>query len=384
MRARLQGFVAGVLLTLGVVPDQLAALDLDSFLGLQDRPRTPRGYQGTSELPVRADGLTGQYRVGRPSRELAQGATSSLPGLLQRNEVRAERDSTSYKGYLELGFGQEAQAGPVALGLERFGISTRQDPLRVEDLFASARVGGEIRRPVLPKLCTFAKADLSQRFGQGRELDARTLSGRVGATHALGKNRYKLSVHAQRHYVPSSPYRNLLGVGGEWRRAMAPRTQISAFARWSARHSPEQTQRDIDRLTVGARTVHSLPGRLGPELFGSVFAGREARGQENNRAQRAAQRSFLGLKLGAELELDSVLRTRATVSTQNTTYSDERTAVGEPRNDQCYALGVEATWLVKDRLSLLADVSHAVNASNIDTKQYDRTQVKIALGYVLR
>jgi hypothetical protein len=297
-----------------------------------------------------------------------------------------EAGTTRFGGHLEASFGYDTNVnsatGAQQVALPVFGgaIGTLSpSATKQSDSFFALSGSVGLKYPLAADLALVAAAGASQRLNSSRdEFDLRTLDGSVGLRFTSGANEWTGVLSAQQFEVDYRRFRTTIGGSVQWRRALAQRTEVSAFGQFARLSYPSQSIRDADRTVIGIALAHALAGERAPILFASLFAG-----EENERADGVA---FLGHRLrGLRFGVDKAFSERVAVSA-SIGYEERRYGGQDPlflvgRKDEQFDFRLGLLYAITARWILLPQLTHTHNRSNVELNRYRRTALFLALRY---
>ena len=273
----------------------------------------------------------------------------------------------------------QSQINVPLFGNQPFNLSATN--LKTKDSFNAFGAGGEYTRQITPRFGTFIGADLRKRTNFTQDtFDNENRDVRGGFTLGEASNQLKLTANAGRYELDNRPSRKADGLGGEWRYAIDPATQVNAFSQFSRnRFTSVSTQvNSFNQTTSGVGGLRIFAdGRAA--IFGSYFFGKErdTEGALGGRADGA--KSFDGVRLGGQYTLRDDVDLFSFLSNQRGNYGRVNAAFLNTRRDETTDFVLGVTWRFARDWSLRPQFLESRNTSNIPLYAYKRAEYSVTV-----
>jgi hypothetical protein len=327
---------------------------------------------------------------------------SNPPPLAQQTIERyltalGERKKVSrpgFTGYGEMGLGYDSNLTGVprdfsAAVLSAFnlpGVDPTGNSIKRSAAFMNAAAGFDYYHPLSRGWSAFAGGDVRGR-GYRNEADFNSASAeaRFGGTLNQGPQQWRLAANVQRFTqkgeAPGDPQptndRNLIGIGGDWRRTLDQKNQIGINLQVNRQRFPDNDVEDFNQALVAGTWQHSFLGKGLPLLYLSGFysddrAVRKLLDGEADKSKRVA-----GARGMVQVSLSTALQVFAGAGyTQRKDRSAfARATAIEFGQDRLADAAFGMTWKFQPKCGLRAQWLYSRNASNIDIYDYSRNEV---------
>ncbi len=314
--------------------------------------------------------------------------TAAIDDYLAAIRRRADRYRTVVTGYAELGLGHDSNVnsatdadtvgtdfGPIELVVPASAQST-------EDTFAHYGAGAEISHPLTPDMNVVGGFDLA-----GRELEdepafeTRKIDARGGSEWRFDASRLRLTVHAQRFYVASDPYRDRYGFDLGWRGQTQGPWQVSLGLGFSTLRHEEFTNQDADITLLRSGLARGWSNAWRPVLHIGAYAGSERAEEDTDAARAVAERDILGLRAGLRVRLTSTWRLRASAQYRSSEYAEAASLFAEAREEDLADVALALDWEPTTHWRLGPRLRYANNDANIALYDYERTVFELRARY---
>lgn len=320
---------------------------------------------------------------------LALDPPASVVGKIDRflNAIRRKegRYRTTGSGFVQLGVGNDTNvnSGPDDPSIGIFTLT--DESVETEDAFYSLLASGDINTPITAKMAAFGSLSADAKLhAEEDQFDNHTLDVRGGLKMRDGQNHYVADLQYQTFVFDGDDLRDLVSLNGSWRRRTSARSQFSVFAQVSALEYPDQEIRDSTLLIIGGGYSQQFSGSLAPILFASAYGGAEDPDDSDGAA--VAERDIIGARVGAQLNITGRSTLLLAVNAQHSDYAEPPldystllTASGSDRTDEYVAFNADWTWLANRTFSVRAEISHAINDSDDDISEFERTIAELAV-----
>lgn len=311
-------------------------------------------------------------------------AAMTADHYLQAIDERLQPRQTRATAYVEAGFGSDSNltVGPrqSSVFLPVFGgsFSLNAASRQLRDDYRQTGVGGELTHSLDGRLALFAGADIKLReYRRYGAYDYANADWHAGLQLSDGRDVYRLSGNLNDYKQESDAYRRARSVGGDWRRTLDPRTQISTFGQYTQlRYVPDSLKsNDIDQWLLGGAWIWQPPGGNIDVIALSGFAGQEMEAKTRTDGDKL----FVGSRIGAQKTVLGNIDVFSALGYQAGRYSRENILFQSVRKDYQYDLMLGASWRFAPRWSLRPQVSWTRNDSSLTIYDYRRYDLGVFL-----
>lgn len=309
-------------------------------------------------------------------------ARATINNYLAAIQKQEDARKTKGTGYVEAGIGHDSnvnfatsqsQIAVPALGNLIFTLNPTG--VKAPDDYMAYAFGGEISHQITPELGVYAGADARGRSNTTQDqFDSTSLDLRAGLAMGEGANVLRLGVLGGRYNLDGKTNRDTNGVNAEWRHLFNPANQMSLFGQYARfRFEPTISVNDFDQSTYGANWLHVY--KDGKALVvGTLFTGDE-------RAPLRADggKSFTGLRLGGQMQLNEKTELFGGLGAQFGKYDLTNAAFNATRDDKQYDANLGLNWHFDKAWTLRPQIAYMRNNSNIVIYKFDRTDVSVTV-----
>lgn len=352
-----------------------AVFALERVLAVQ-----PRNHVARAEI-ARAYLALGEREAAR--REFQIVREQSIPADAKANIDRflaaiAAAETTRFSGFIELGTGYDsnvnaatstAQIALPALG----GIIVTLDPSSTErgDAFALLSGGVNLTHKLSEAWSVVGNAAGSARgHDDEKRFDQTLLEGSLGARWARGRNAITAGGQLQNFELDYESYRRTRGLVAQWQHSYDERRQASLFGQFSELRYPTQEIRDADRAVVGIAYGKAFTVTYTPVVFASAYAGRE---KELAEGVPHLGHKLAGVRLGGQLRLGNGWSLLGSAAYEERQYGGPEPIFLVERKDRQADASAGVSYLFRANTTILAQVAHTDNDSNVAINKFDRT-----------
>ena len=296
----------------------------------------------------------------------------------------AAADVTQVRGYLEVGFGYDGNVNsatgqnqfaiPGIAGAALFDFSSAN---RRSDHFLSFAGGMNFTRKVSPAFAIVggASASAKSNIDEG-QFDTYNLDGTLGGRFSTGKEAFTLALQAQQFGVDFLRYRDATGVVAQWQHNYHERRQATVFAQATKLTYPTQPIRDADRGVIGIGYATAGTGDYAPSIFTSVYGGQE---REEADGVPHLGHDLAGIRIGGQVRMGLGWGIFANASHERRLYGGTDPAFLVRREDRQYEIAAGISYLMRASTTLVVQLQHTRNDSNIVINDFDRTVASLAV-----
>jgi len=293
-------------------------------------------------------------------------------------------DVTQVRGYLEAGFGYDSNVNSATsndqIALPALGgiiVTLDASSTRRSDHFGSLAGGLNVTHKLSPAwaLVGAASGAIKLNADEGR-FDTLSVDGTLGARFTHGKEAMTLGAQAQHFELDFERYRETRGLVAQWQHLYSERRQASLYAQVSDLHYPTQSIRDADRHVLGIAYGAAIEGAYSPVLFGSAYVGQE---REQASGVPHLGHDLVGLRFGGQVRLGGGWAVFANAAYEEREYGGLEPIFLVIREDDQKDLAVGVTYLLRPATTLVAQLAHTENDSNVQINRFRRTVASVSV-----
>jgi len=223
----------------------------------------------------------------------------------------------------------------------------------------------------------FGSADIKERVTvDATDFRTRIANGRVGLRYNFGANAVHGSLLAQKYYVGGEQNRDLAGVNLQWLHNYGNTTQLSVYGRFLVHRFPNQRARNVNETSGGIGFVHLFKANGDPVVFGSVFGGQE---NELRDTRQDIGKTFVGVRLGAQYNLNRRMRLVGNLSYQYNRYGAQDPLFLEKRKDDFIFVRAGLEYDITPGWLVRPEIQYTHNASTLPINDFDRWQALVTI-----
>jgi outer membrane protein len=355
--------------------ERVLALQPDNHLA---RAEIARAYLALGER----DAARREFETVR-SQSIPAEAKASIERFLAA--IRAA-DTTRVEGFIELGAGYDGNvnaatsSSQIALpGLG--GIIATLDPASTKrgDAFGALAGGVNVTHKLNDVWAVVGNAAAAARVHSDEtRFDQLTFDANIGARWSRGRNAVTVGGQLQAFELDYERYRETTGVLAQWQHSYDERRQASIFGQYSELRYPAESIRDADREVVGVAYGRAFDVRYAPVAFGSAYVGRE---RERASAVPHLGHGLRGVRIGGQVRLGRGWSLLGSAAYEERRYGGPEPVFLETRKDRQTDLSVGASYLLRANTTVLAQLAHTDNRSNVPINKFDRTVATVSVRF---
>ena len=189
---------------------------------------------------------------------------------------------------------------------------------------------------------------------------------------------FTVLAQAQTYWIDGKPYRYSLGGLGQWYLTTKTKTDYSVYLQYAHQTYPSASIQNTDRVTLGATVGQSLGGTLKPYVFAGVYGGIE---EASHKAADNLSYTFIGARLGTEVQLSSRLAGYVTASVESDEYKDIEPLFLKERSTVRTDFVAGARFALTPAIKINPEISYTNADSNIALYTYDRVVGSVAISF---
>ncbi len=199
----------------------------------------------------------------------------------------------------------------------------------------------------------------------------------MAARYKRGCHESVMQTQLQSLRLNDSVFRNAVGLSGQWRCDLNPKTQAGVFLQGFDFSFPNQSVRNARRTTAGLTLTRLLEHPQQPILVGSVYFGQERTRDEVPQLDH----NFRGLRLSMNAKLGDGWRGFSTVSWESRSFQGEEALFGVVREDRQTELRMGAEKDLSRVWTLAPQFTVTRNSSTLAPNEFRRSQATLFVRY---
>lgn len=295
----------------------------------------------------------------------------------------AAGDVTQARGYIEAGFGYDSNVNSATaqsqiaipfFGGALFDFSTAN---RRPDHFMGFAGGMNLTHKLSPSFAVVGggSGSLKTNIDHG-QFDTYNIEGNLGGRFTVGKNAFTVAAQAQEFGLNFSAFRQAAGLVAQWQHNYHERRQSTLFVQGTKLEYPTQPIRDANRGVIGIGYAAAGTGDYQPAIFISAYGGEE---KEEADGVPHLGHDLAGIRVGGQVRMSLGWSLFANAAHERRLYGGTDPAFLVRREDRQYDLAAGASYLLYAATTLVIQLSHTRNDSNIVINDFDRTQASVAV-----
>ena len=298
----------------------------------------------------------------------------------------AAAETTRIDGFVEMSLGYDTNVnsaiGSSTIAIPFFGGATfALDPSLTErsDQFFNFAGGVNFTRKLGQPWALVGGVAAALRVNtDATRFDTDTLDANLGLRYARGLNAYTLGAQSQYFAINSEGYRDTAGVLAQWQHNFDERTQATLFGQHAQLRYATQPVRDADRSILGVAYAQAFSGEYSPAIFASLYGGAE---KEVDAAFPHLGHKPVGVRLGTQLRLGGGWSLFGSVAHERRKYGGTEPLFLVRREDKQTDVNAGLSYLWRPGTTVLAQLSHTDNQSNVALNDFDRTVFSMSLRF---
>jgi tetratricopeptide (TPR) repeat protein len=298
----------------------------------------------------------------------------------------AAAERTRIDGYVELSLGYDTNVnsatGSSTIAIPAFGgAAFTLDPSLTErgDQFFNFAGGVNFTRKLSQPWSLVGGVAAAMRINtDATRFNTETLDANLGLRYSRGLNAYTLGMQSQYFAIDTDRYRETTGVVAQWQHSFDERTQASLFGQHAQLRYTTQPVRDADRSIIGVAYAQAFSGEFSPAFFATLYAGEE---KELDAAFPHLGHQPVGVRLGGQLRLGGGWSLFSSVSHERRKYGGTEPLFLIRREDKQTDANAGLSYLWRPGTTVLAQLTHTDNQSNVVLNDFDRTVFSMSLRF---
>ena len=325
-------------------------------------------------------------------REFEAVRAQSIPSAAKANIDRflaaiTAAETTRISGYIELGGGYDTNVNAatatsqIAIPVPGGSFIATLDPTSTEraDTFGLLTGGVNVTHKLTQTWSAIGSlAGVARLHSDESSFDQLTIDGSAGARWSRGKEAVTLGAQLQSFELDYDRYRETTGLVAQWQHTYDERRQATVFAQYAQLRYPTQGIRDADRHVIGAAYGRAFAMPYSPVLFTSLYIG-----EERERASGVAHlgHQLWGVRVGGQVRLGQGWSLFGNASVEARRYGGPEPIFLDARKDRQMDLSAGVSYLLRPNTTLIGQISHTDNSSNLVINDFDRTVASVSVRF---
>ncbi len=349
---------------------------------------SPNNLQARAEI-ARAYLAAGETEAARRQFELV--AAQQIPAEVRKvidiylaGIARAETESGTQRfAYAEIGLGYDSNVNFGSQSSQwQLADGTAVTPSAISQprssMLSSVTVGASLAKPMSGNFSLIFGSTLSYRSTpSAHTLDQVQIDLNMAARYKRGCHESVMQTQLQSLRLDDSVFRNAVGLTGQWRCDLNPKTQIGAYLQGFDFSFPSQNVRDARRTTTGLTLTRLLDHPRQPILVGSIYLGQERTRNE----VRQLDHDFHGLRVSMNARIGDGWRGFSTVSWEARSFQGVESLFGVTREDRQTELRLGAEKDLSRQWTLAPQFTITRNSSTLAPNEFRRSQATLFARY---
>lgn len=313
---------------------------------------------------------------------------SHIESYLAALQRRADRYETTVTGFVELGGGHDTNVNSatasdtVSILGGLLDVVLDEDSREKDDDFMRFEGRANVSHPLSPGLNLVAGAGLWNRWLDTEdEFETGAVDGMLGLMWRQPQSRFVVTTQAQRFYLDGDAYRELLGLGANYRRDVSDVFGFDVSARVSELDFVDSDTLDSTLGVLDAGISRRFDHERRPVITAGLFVGKEEADQDTTTAQANAERDIVGARAGLWMILAPSWSLQGSLEYRSSEYAEENPLFLETRETDYYAASLSADWRPSTNWRVGPQLKHSRSDSNIEIYDYDRTEAWVRARY---
>lgn len=294
---------------------------------------------------------------------------------------------TRTSAYVEVGVGNDSNVtqGPInsTAFLPAFGVNFTMNAANQQKAadFGQLNVGAEVTHKLDDNRSLYAGIDVKGRgHGNAADYDNTSTDLRGGLQWTNTRDTWRAGLSLNNYNLAQKPYRQIISLGGDFRRTLTPRQQLVLYGQYAAVHYLPQAQRnnDVNQWIAGAGWTSQLQASMPTLLNLSAYLGQET--EANPSLPRVdGDKDFVGLRAAMQWAWRADLDLVAAAGVQSGRYQRTNMLYLTQRADSVYEASASAVWRCAPAWSIKPQLSWLRNSSNLSVNDYERVEAAVLL-----
>jgi tetratricopeptide (TPR) repeat protein len=313
-------------------------------------------------------------------------AGHTIDQFLRAIDKADEAARSSYKGYAELGLGNDSNAnsgpGSANVAVPAFGglvLTLNPGGVKTSASFVNAGAGMSGRYVLDTRWSLIGNLSTSGRSNSSAASAFNTWQNdaNLGGAYRLDKNEYSLVGQYGTYSVGGNRLRNQTGAVAEWVHRFDGYRQAASYLQAGRLSYPGQTSRDVDRTVLGSNYAH-LFQRTGMLAYGGGYLGRE---RERTAGAPHLGHKLWGVRAGVQQPLRENIALFGSLGYENRSFGGIDPLFLVTRQDRQTSLNLGVNWSPAKSWRITPQVALVRTASNIVINDYAKRVVSINARY---
>jgi tetratricopeptide (TPR) repeat protein len=295
--------------------------------------------------------------------------------------------ATRTSAYIEVGAGSDSNVtqGPInnTAFLPAFGANFTMNDANQKKAadFGQLNLGAEVTHKLDDNRSLYAGIDAKWRgHNNATDYDNATTDWRGGIQWTNERDTWRAGLGLNDYTLAQQPYRQIISLGGEFRRALTPRRQLMFYGQYAAVHYLPEAQRnnDVNQWIAGAGLTTQLQAAMPTLLNLSAYLGQETEAKASL-PRVDGDKDFVGLRAAMQWAWRADLDLVASAGVQSGAYQRSNVLYQTKRADTVYEVGASAVWRCAPAWSVKPQLSWLRNSSNLSVNDYERVEAAVVL-----
>ena len=305
-----------------------------------------------------------------------QGVIEVVDKYLAAIESRSLQNRKGWKGFLQLGIGDDSNVNSATSSQNFLGFDLTEDSRKTPSSVISMLGGVSYDLPLSSNSKFFFKSSINHRANNEASFTS-TINYDVlaGYNKSFGASS-DLSVAMQFYTADVDGHFNNKGLAltGQFNYNFSPSNQLGLFLRGGlVDYETDFDIKDIDQAVAGLSWAHVFGGQSRVSIVIATIAGQESPVDETS----PYGRDYTGLRLSASYPATHRLNFFASVGATESEFDGTFFEIPEVRTDSFIDFSIGSSWRINKTWVLKGVIGQTENTSTIDIYDYDRNLIML-------
>lgn len=314
-------------------------------------------------------------------------AQAVIDRYLAAIQAKETAPATRTSAYIEVGAGNDSNVtqGPTnnTAFLPAFGGNFTMNAAnqKMAADFGQLNLGAEVTHKLDDARALYAGVDAKWRgHNQTTGYDYANTDWRAGMQWTQDRDTWRAGLGFNDYALAQQPYRQIISLGGEFRRMLTPRQQLALYGQYAAVHYLPEAQRnnDVNQWVAGGGWTTQLQATLPTLLNLSAYLGQETEAKPSL-PRVDGDKDFVGLRAALQWAWRADLDLVASAGVQSGAYQRTNVLYQTKRADTVYEAAASAVWRCAPAWSVKPQLSWLRNNSNLSINDFERVEASVVL-----
>ena len=298
-------------------------------------------------------------------------------------EQQTQVAKTTWSGFFGISFGRDSNVNSAPTDAEQYiplfghNVPLDESSLRTPSNYLGASGRIQVNHRVTDTVSVYAALDLdSQRNFQASQFDRTAADLRLGGIFNFSAQELELSLVTGKTYLEQHHYRNLVGVGIQWRLKVGQNNQLQGVTQFNRLTYPQRdfSVFDTDQMMIGVNWINMFGSNKEGLAFIAGYRGKETAPNGNP----SGAKDFYGVRLGGQWGFNSKWALFSTFGISIADYDGIELSHQKSRADAQFEWTLGTNYLLWENWSLRPQINLTRRDSNIGLYDFERREISIS------